>query len=87
MKNQDSYARFALELPRGTVDVPYTDFKQKWDKIDSHYMARNRNGMVMNKLHSVKFHVGSRCNEMSRLGCEVCYGIVSCQGNCTLYRF
>ena len=50
----DSAARFALDLPRAKVGVPYTDFKLLISQYNFSTWQDDWNGAVVNKLHSVK---------------------------------
>ena len=50
----DSAAKFALDLPRAKVGVPYTDFNHLISQYIFSTWQDDWNGAVMNKLHSVK---------------------------------
>ena len=50
----DSAAMSALDLPRAKVGVPYTDFKHLFSQYIFSTWQDDWNGVVMNKLHSVK---------------------------------
>ena len=50
----DSAAKSAVELPHAKVGVPYTDFKYLISQYIFSTWQDDWNGVVMNKLHSVK---------------------------------
>ena len=50
----DSAAKSTLDLPRAKVGVPYTDLKYLISQYISTTWQDDWNGVVMNKLHSVK---------------------------------
>ena len=50
----DSAAKSALGLPRAKVGVPYTDFKYLISQYIFSTWQDDWNGVVVNKLHSVK---------------------------------
>ena len=50
----DSAAKFALNLPRAKVGVPYNDFKHCISQYILSTWQDDWNGAVTNKLHSVK---------------------------------
>ena len=50
----DSAAKFALDLPRAKVGLPYTDFKHLISQYIFSTWQDDWNGAVRNKLHSVK---------------------------------
>ena len=50
----DSAAKFALDLPRTNVGVPYTDFKHLISQYIFSTWQDDWNGAVTNKVHYVK---------------------------------
>ena len=73
----DSAAKSAVELPHAKVGVPYTDFKYLISQYIFSTWQDDWNGVVMNKLHSVKPVLGDwqssyrRCRKDEVVLCHI----------------